>query len=122
MFRQHIACHHQGALVVLAKITIKHAHARDVRVVAAYRGSIHDRALTLLDPSGPAWPVKGVLYLYGLTGHGSFIEQKPCCIRRDILTQLRCSEQPSKRDAMLLLLHLTGQKHSSSSDKRSPQI
>ena len=30
MFRQHIACHHQGALVVLAKITIKHAHAPGV--------------------------------------------------------------------------------------------
>ena len=39
MFRQHTACHHQGALVVLAKITIKHAHARGVRGVAAYRGS-----------------------------------------------------------------------------------
>ena len=36
MFRQQIACHHQGALVVLAKITIKHAHARGVRGVAAY--------------------------------------------------------------------------------------
>ena len=40
MFRQHIACHHQGALVVLAKITIKHAHARGVRGVAAYHGSV----------------------------------------------------------------------------------
>ena len=40
MFRQHIACHNQGALVVLAKITIKHAHARGVRGVAAYRGSV----------------------------------------------------------------------------------
>ena len=36
MFRQHTACHHQGALVVLAKITIKHSHARGVRGVAAY--------------------------------------------------------------------------------------
>ena len=36
MFRQHIACHHQGTLVFLAKITIKHAHARGVRGVAAY--------------------------------------------------------------------------------------
>jgi hypothetical protein len=26
--------------------------------------SINLRALTLLDPSGPAWPVMGVLYLY----------------------------------------------------------
>ena len=40
MFRQHIACHHQGALVVLAKITIKHAHDSGVRSVAAYRGSV----------------------------------------------------------------------------------
>ena len=40
MFRQHIACHHQGALVVLAKSTIKHAHDRGVRSVAAYRGSV----------------------------------------------------------------------------------
>ena len=36
MFRQHIACHHQGALVGIAKITIKHSHARGVRGVAAY--------------------------------------------------------------------------------------
>ena len=36
MFRQHTAYHHQGALVVLAKITIKHSHARGVRGVAAY--------------------------------------------------------------------------------------
>ena len=40
MFRQHIACHHQGALAVLAKITIKYAHARGVRGVAAFRGSV----------------------------------------------------------------------------------
>ena len=40
MFRQHTACHHQGALVVLAKITIKHSHARGVRGVAAYLGSV----------------------------------------------------------------------------------
>ena len=40
MFRQNIACHHHGALVVLAKITIKHSHARGVRGVAAYRGSV----------------------------------------------------------------------------------
>ena len=40
MFRQHIACHPQGALVVLAKITIKHSYARGVRGVAAYRGSV----------------------------------------------------------------------------------
>ena len=40
MFRQHIACHHQGARVVLAKVTLKHAHARGVRGVAAYHGSV----------------------------------------------------------------------------------
>jgi hypothetical protein len=30
-------------------------------------------ALTLLDPSGPAWPVMGVLYLYLFTGYDLII-------------------------------------------------
>ena len=34
MFRQHIACHLQVALMVLAKITIKHEHSSGVRGVA----------------------------------------------------------------------------------------
>ena len=40
MFRQHIACHPQGALMVLAKITIEHEHSSGVRGVAAYHGSV----------------------------------------------------------------------------------
>ena len=36
MFRQRIACHPQGALMVLAKITIKHEHSGSVMGVAAY--------------------------------------------------------------------------------------
>ena len=36
MFRQHFACHPQGALMVLAKITIKHERSSSVRGVAAY--------------------------------------------------------------------------------------
>ena len=40
MFLQHLAFHHQGALVVLAKIPTKYADARGVRGVAAYRGSV----------------------------------------------------------------------------------
>ena len=35
MFRQHISCHPQGALMVLAKITIKHRRSNSVRGVAA---------------------------------------------------------------------------------------
>ena len=31
MFRQHIACHPQGALMILPKITIKHEHSSGVR-------------------------------------------------------------------------------------------
>jgi hypothetical protein len=40
MFRQLIACHPQGALVVLAKITIKHEHSSIVMGVAAYHGLV----------------------------------------------------------------------------------
>ena len=40
MFRQHIACHPQGALMVLAKITIKHEHSSGGRGVTAYHGSV----------------------------------------------------------------------------------
>ena len=36
MFRQRIACHPQGALMVLAQITIKHGRSSSVRGVAAY--------------------------------------------------------------------------------------
>jgi hypothetical protein len=40
MFRQHIACHPQGALMVLAKITVKHEHSISVMRVAAYHGMV----------------------------------------------------------------------------------
>ena len=40
MFRQPIACHPQGALIVLAKITIKYEHSSGVRGVAAYHGLV----------------------------------------------------------------------------------
>ena len=40
MFRQPIARHPQGALMVLAKITIKHEHSSGVRGVAAYDGLV----------------------------------------------------------------------------------
>jgi hypothetical protein len=40
MFRQLIACHPQGALMVLAKISIKHEHSSIVIGVAAYRGLV----------------------------------------------------------------------------------
>jgi hypothetical protein len=40
MFRQHIACHPQGALTALAKITIKHEHSSSVMGVAAYHGMV----------------------------------------------------------------------------------
>ena len=40
MFRQHIACHPQGTVLVLAKITIKLEHSSGVRDVAAYHGSV----------------------------------------------------------------------------------
>jgi hypothetical protein len=40
MFRQLIAYHPQGALMVLAKITIKHEHSSTVMGVAAYHGLV----------------------------------------------------------------------------------
>ena len=40
MFRQPIASHPRGALMVLAKITIEHEHSSGVRGVAAYHGSV----------------------------------------------------------------------------------
>jgi hypothetical protein len=72
MFRQLIACHPQGALVVLAKITIKHEHSSIVMGVPAYAGKgkggrrvrlttlppscavvMKSRNLNFLEPSGP---------------------------------------------------------------------
>jgi hypothetical protein len=35
-------------------------------------------ALTLLDPSGPAWPVMGVLYLFLLRGGERSVSQSGC--------------------------------------------
>ena len=40
MFRQHIACHPEGALMVLAKITVKREHSGSVMGVAAYHGLV----------------------------------------------------------------------------------
>jgi hypothetical protein len=40
MFGWHIACHPQGALTVLAKITIKREHSISVMGVAAYHGMV----------------------------------------------------------------------------------
>jgi hypothetical protein len=43
-------------------------------------------ALTLLDPSGPAWPVMGVLYLY-LVNNGETL-QTNCTNIQEMLTSL----------------------------------
>jgi hypothetical protein len=51
MFRQLIACHPQGALVVLAKITIKHEHSIVVMGVAAYLIQEETTPFTILECS-----------------------------------------------------------------------